>query len=263
VKISVNDFVSLVAMVGPNGVFLVDSGFADEAGNLQEALQKLGEARVQYLVNTHPDYDHVDGNRVLGREAMILAHTNTRRRLLELIESRHELYEDFPEESLPSATFNETVTVFFDSEKIELIPFTGGHTDGDVVVFFESANVAYLGDIVLFDSFPVVKLEMGGDVRRLLENVKSLIQLLPADVELIVGHGREGTMDDLKDYERMLRETVRVVSESVDSEGSCDELDGATILKDWSSWSGTVFDEVNAQMWAETICRSLETRTTQ
>ena len=25
----------------------------------------------------------------------------------------------------------------------------------------------------------------------------------------------------------------------------------------WSFWSGTVFDEVNAQMWAETICRNL------
>jgi glyoxylase-like metal-dependent hydrolase (beta-lactamase superfamily II) len=257
VKIAVNDFVNLVALVGPDGVFLVDSGFADEAGGVEGALNELGDSRVRYLVNTHPDYDHVDGNRVLGRDATILAHTDTRKRMRELIESQHELYKDFPEASLPNATFDESVTVFFDSEEIRLIPLVGGHTDGDVVVFFESSNVAYLGDIVLFGSFPVVKLDMGGDVHQLAENVRALVQLLPADVVLVAGHGRDGTKDDLKDYERMLRETVGAVSETVDLGGSCDELNGATILKDWSSWSGTVFDEVDAQMWAETICRNL------
>ena len=53
------------------------------------------------------------------------------------------------------------------------------------------------------------------------------------------------------------------VSETVDSGKSCDELNGATLLKDWSVWSGTVFDEVDSQMWAETICRSLMKNTTQ
>ncbi len=263
VKLIVNDFVNLVAMVGPGGVFLVDSGFADEAENIKEALQPLGSRRIRHLVNTHPDYDHVDGNRVLGRDATILAHTNTRRRLVELIESRHEFYKDFQEASLPAVTFDEPVAVFLESEEIRLIPFIGGHTDGDVVVYFKNTNVAYLGDIVIFDSFPVVKLDMGGDVRQLVANVEKLARLLPDDVQLIVGHGREGTMDDLRAYEQMLRDTVQAVSETMDSEESCDELNGVTILKNWSTWSGTVFDEVDAQMWAETICRSLTKKATQ
>ncbi len=262
VALVVNDFVNLVAMVGPEGVFLVDSGFADEAGNLEESLQQLGGRRIRYLVNTHPDYDHVDGNRMLGRDTTILAHANTRRKLRELMDSRHEFYKDFTETSLPVATFDETVTIFFDSEEIRLVPLIGGHTDGDIVVYFETENVAYLGDIVIFDSFPVVKLDMGGDVQQLVANVEALARLLPSDVKLIVGHGREGTMGDLEDYERMLRETIRAVSETVDSGKSCDELNGATLLKDWSVWSGTVFDEVDSQMWAETICRSLMKNTT-
>ena len=256
-KLTVDEFVNIVALVGPDGVLLVDSGFPETAEKVRAVLRKLGSDRIRYIAHTHADYDHVAGNPVLGANATTLSHPKTRERLLELIDIRHPYFLDFPKQAVPSITSGEIVTIFFNSEEVILIPMAGGHTDTDMVVYFKQANVACLGDILTPDSFPVVKLDMGGDVETLIANIESLGERFPDDVTLVVGHGRDPTKKDLEGYSRMLHETTRTISEAMKSGKSCEDMKAENLLEAWANWSGTVFEEVDTDMWIETVCRYL------
>src|SRR5262245_5769958 len=49
------------ALVGPDGVFLVDAGFAQVADKVVGALKPISDGRIRYLVNTHVHADHTGG----------------------------------------------------------------------------------------------------------------------------------------------------------------------------------------------------------
>jgi glyoxylase-like metal-dependent hydrolase (beta-lactamase superfamily II) len=254
-KLTFNRFVNALAYVGSEGVLLVDTGFADNAQDLRSSLRQLGSDKIRTIINSHADFDHVDGNTVLGKGALILSHTKSRERILQLIESKHELYLEFPKRCVPSMTFDEPVTIHFDSEEVEAIPLPGGHTDGDIVVYFKRANVAYLGDIMLPGSFPVVKHDMGGDVESLVAAIDFLIDWFPDDGILIAGHGRDATLRDLEQYRGMLCETIGIVSEALKAGKSCESIKEEDLLRSWKAWSETVFEEIDSDLWIETICR--------
>ena len=51
-------------IVGENGVLVVDAKMNEESVKQTiEAIQKLGDKTIKYLVNTHSDGDHIMGNR--------------------------------------------------------------------------------------------------------------------------------------------------------------------------------------------------------
>ncbi len=58
----------LPLLVGPYGALLLDSGCSYHVdGLILPALRELGVASLRYLVNTHPDSDHVGGNAGIRR----------------------------------------------------------------------------------------------------------------------------------------------------------------------------------------------------
>jgi hypothetical protein len=97
-------------------------------------------------------------------------------------------------------------------------------------------------------------------VKTLIGNIERLIELFPDDVKLIVGHGRDGAMKDLKEYRSMLHETTGVISEALKAGKSCGDLKAENLLRPWAGWSGTVFEEVDSDMWIETVCKSLSSK---
>ena len=67
--------------VGADGIFLIDDQFERTAPKLLEALERLSDGPVEFLINTHFHGDHAGGNPILGQGATILAHENVRKRL--------------------------------------------------------------------------------------------------------------------------------------------------------------------------------------
>ena len=77
---------NIVALVGDDGMLLVDTGIAVARDRIAAALGGFDGQRLRYVVNTHWHWDHTDGNgwaRQLG--AVILAAPNTTRHLSETI----------------------------------------------------------------------------------------------------------------------------------------------------------------------------------
>src|SRR5438445_6689790 len=70
-------------LVGSKGILVVDTGLnAPEGGKLLEAIRKVSDLPVQYIVNTHYHPDHQGGNSTVGPAAVVISTDWTREHTL-------------------------------------------------------------------------------------------------------------------------------------------------------------------------------------
>jgi len=70
-------------LVGPDSVLVVDSQYRNLAPGIIEKIKSVTDKPIRYLINTHHHPDHVGGNESFLPFALILAHDNVRKRVLE------------------------------------------------------------------------------------------------------------------------------------------------------------------------------------
>ena len=112
-----------------------------------------------------------------------------------------------PKEALPVVTFQHDVTLHVNGEDIRALHAPNGHTDGDSIVFFPKSNVVHFGDDFVRYGFPFIDINGGGSVKGMIAGLESAIAQLPADVKVIPGHGALATLDDVRSFVTMLKET--------------------------------------------------------
>ncbi len=245
--------------VGADGILIVDDQFAPLADKIRAALKELGQGKLRFILNTHWHGDHTGGNVAFGPEATIIAHDNVRKRLA--TEQRSQVFNSTtpasPKEALPVITFDRSLSVHFNGEDIRAIHYPQGHTDGDSVIFFTTSNVVHLGDDFFAGRFPFVDLESGGSVEGLIKNIGDIITRIPDGAKLIPGHGPISTIDDLKNYHRMLQQTTEIVRQKMTAGKTLEQIKSEGLTAEWQSW-GTGF--IKTDRWVETIHRSLSAR---
>lgn len=240
--------------VGPDGILIVDDQYAPLADKIKAALKTLGEGKLKFILNTHWHGDHTGGNAVFGPDAPIIAHTNVRKRLAEGLNVPNRVTKPAPKEALPVITFDDSLSVHFNGEEIRVIHVSPGHTDGDSVIYFPSANVVHMGDQFFVDRFPFVDLVSGGDVEGYTKNVADVLSKLPAGAKIIPGHGPLSTAEDLKRFHRMLVETTDIVRKKIAAGKTIEQIKTEGLPEEWKSW-GTGF--IKQDLWLETIFTSL------
>jgi glyoxylase-like metal-dependent hydrolase (beta-lactamase superfamily II) len=234
---------------------LVDDQFAELAEKIRAALNEIGGGPlIRFILNTHWHYDHTGANKVFGREASIIAHTNVRTRLMSDQKLLGQPVPAEPKEAWPMITFDTSLSMYFNGEEIKIVHFPKGHTDGDSVIFFTKSNVVHMGDHYFANWFPFVDLENGGDVEGYRKNVDAVIALLPKNVKIIPGHGPLSTLNDLKTFRRMLVETTNIVRKKMKEGKDLETIKTEGLPEDWKGY-GTGF--VTTKQWIETIHRSL------
>src|SRR6185295_8104273 len=60
------------ALVGPDGVFMVDAQFAPLTDKIVAAVKGISNGQIKYLVNTHVHGDHTGGNENFGKMGVTL-----------------------------------------------------------------------------------------------------------------------------------------------------------------------------------------------
>ncbi|HEX8283618.1 MAG TPA: MBL fold metallo-hydrolase [Pyrinomonadaceae bacterium] len=240
---------------GPDGVLIVDDQFAPLADKIRAALKPLSPGQLRFVLNTHFHFDHTHANPVFGREALILAHANVRRRLLIETTVLGQKYQPLPKEGQPVVTYDTTVSVHFNGEEIRVVHFLAGHTDGDSVVYFTGSNVIHMGDDFFAARFPFIDLDNGGSVEGLARNVAEVISKAPAGVKIIPGHGPLSTLEDLRAYHSMLVETTEVVRARLRAGRTLEQAKAEGLPDKWKEW-GAGF--INTQDWIGIIYRSLQ-----
>jgi cyclase len=219
--------------VGEDGIVIVDDQFAPLAPKIEAALKGISDKPVRFVLNTHWHGDHTHGNRVWGKSASIIAHQNVRKRLLAPDPDSKEMT---PAVALPVITFEHGVAVHLNGEDIRAMHFPNGHTDGDSVIFFTQSNVIHMGDDFFNGMFPFVDLETGGSVRGYIEAVEKVARQAKPDTKFIPGHGPIATLDDLKSYLAMLKDTYQIVAAAVKQGKTLDQLKQQKVLAKHDKW---------------------------
>lgn len=241
------------AVVGDEGILIVDDDYKTVSEKVSEALKGLGSATPRFIFNTHWHGDHTEGNFFFGKQSIIVAHANVRKRMIDPPVIFGQKTAPYASHALPIVTYTESLSVHISGEEVKAVHYPNGHTDGDTIVFFVKANVVHLGDDFFVKRFPFVDIDSGGSVQGLIRNIDSLIKTLPADAKLIPGHGPLATLDDLKSYHQTIVETSNIVQEAMKAGKSLEEMKKAGLPEKYKE-AGSGF--IKTDLWIETIHRS-------
>ena len=247
------------ASVGDDGIVIVDDQYAPLAEKIQAALKVITDKPVRFIINTHYHGDHTGGNAYFQKQAPIIAHDNVRKRLESGGSagnggSIHMDAKPAAKEALPIITFDHDVTVHLNGEDIRALFFPAGHTDGDSIIFFPKSNVVHMGDDFVTYGFPFIDVESGGSINGMIDGVEKVIAQVPSDVKIIPGHGLVSTLDDVRAYLTMLKETRTVVEKALKEGKTLDQMKQGKLLTPWKKYSG---DFVNEDAFLETLYNSL------
>ncbi len=229
------------ASVGADGTLIVDDQFAPLADKIIAALDGLGGGRPKLILNTHWHGDHTGSNPEMGKTGTIISHDNVRVRLLGEA--------DYPRSGLPLVTFGDNLNVHFNNEDIVLLHLPGGHTDGDSVVWFKSANVIHMGDHFFNHRFPYVDIASGGSVDGFVANVEKVLSMVPDDIKVIPGHGPLADKEDLANTTATIKATAAMIRERLADGAGADEI-AADIEAEYAEWASGF---INASRWVQII----------
>jgi len=243
--------------VGPDGVLMIDTQFPAMRERLVAAiagLQQPGTPR--FVVDTHWHADHTGGNGGLARlpdgglGAVVIAQDAVRERLAQ----GNDRSPAAEHAALPVITFPDSLTLHLNGEDIRVQHFAHAHTDGDSVLLFPVSKVAHLGDLFFNKRFPFVDLSSGGDVVGLQGAIAELAKSLPADWQLIPGHGPLATRDDLETYLHMLDDSLQAVRAGMKDGKTKEQVIAAGVPAAWKDWG---WEFVSADRWLGTVYDSL------
>lgn len=258
---------NIAASLGDDGILMVDTEYAPLAAKIQAALKGIGitDKPVRFVVNTHYHSDHSNGNAAFAAAgATILANENLRERLEEGSSigngpggSINIKQAPQPKEALPVITYDDGVNIFLNGEEIEVRHMPAAHTDGDSVVFFATNKVLHMGDIFVRYGFPFIDVNGGGSIEGMIAACDKALAEFPPDTKVIPGHGALATMDDLRTYDQMLKDTTAAVQKALDDHETPAQMKDENILAPWQKLSGNF---VNSDAFLDEIYNSLTLR---
>jgi len=188
---------NVVVQIGNEGVLVVDTGAANMTDKILAAIRELSKKEIRWIINTTLDPDHVGGNERLsnagrtvnGNPAAIISHEKLPIRMLKLPVP-------VPISARPLNTFfSEQRDLYFNDDPVFMYR-SPGHTDGDIIVHFRTADVIVAGDTFLTTTYPVIDVANGGSTQGFIDGLNRILDLaVPKHLEeggtyIVPGHGR-------------------------------------------------------------------------
>jgi cyclase len=213
--------------VGDDGVFVIDDELLEMSPKLRAALAALSTRPVRFVINTHWYFDHTGGNAALGTAgAILIAHDNVRKRLSvgQFFETLNLTIPPAKKEALPVVTFAEDVTLHLNGDEIHAVHVPASHTDGDVVVYFQKANVLHMGDVYISEGYPIVDTGSGGSYEGFITAVDRALLLCNDKTRIIPGHGPITGRAELEAWRSMLVEIKSRVAKLVAAKKTLEQV---------------------------------------
>jgi glyoxylase-like metal-dependent hydrolase (beta-lactamase superfamily II) len=210
---------NMVVLSGSDGKVLVDASLMEVAPKVKAILDGLGSAPLKMLINTHWHWDHTDGNAAMHEfGATILAHENTRKRLSTPQDSFGVHFDPSPTGAWPQQTFADSSRLYANGEDLELRHFLPAHTDSDIYIHYQRANVLHAGDTFFNGFYPVIDGGSGGSIDGMIGAVSHTLGTVDSKTKIVPGHGPLGDRASLEKYFDMLV-TVRDRLKALKSSG--------------------------------------------
>ena len=178
------------ALVGPDGVFMVDSQFAPLTEKIVAAIKQLSDRPIKFLVNTHQHPDHTGGNENFAKLGVTVISRDELRGRLAATTGRGAV----PPAALPMLTYKGAITLHMNGEEVRLIPVPAAHTDGDTMIHFVKANVLMPGDFYRSVQYPNIDRANGGSLKGMIDGFNTIIEIANPTTKIVPGHG--GVVDE-------------------------------------------------------------------
>lgn len=159
------------------------------------AAVKAGTGDLTAILLTHAHLDHVEGLGVIRdyTDAPTYLHPADR-----------EMFDNFPVQAAmfglsspqldpPEREFEDGGSFSF-GESVFRVIHTPGHCRGHVILYEESDNLAFVGDLVFAGSVGRTDLP-GGDYQTLFKSIRAHVLTMPGETRLLPGHGPETTVE--------------------------------------------------------------------
>lgn len=202
---------NVVVLNGPDGKLVGDTFVQPAWAHLRTALDTIGNGPVKFAVDTHWHFDHSDNNAAMrGAGATVVAHENTKKRMSETntLPVINMTIPPSPSEALPHQTFRDSLKIVLNGETVSLVYVPPAHTDSDIFLHFEKANIVQAGDVYFSGTYPYIDSGTGGSVSGTIAGLDKLLSMTDRSTQIVPGHGPLGNQADVKKFRDMLA-TVR------------------------------------------------------
>ena len=225
---------------GEDATFMIDGQYGPLTEKIFAAIETRTNKPVRFVLNTHWHLDHVAANESLVHHGVtILAHENVRTRLSvdQVLPAFGQTVPAMPQKALPSVTFTEDMSLYWNGDTIEIFHAPGAHTDGDTVVHFSKSNVIHMSDTYFNGMYPLIDIDCGGSIDGMIAVVEEVLVRSNASTKIIPGHGPLSDQSELEAYRDMLVMVRDAVSSLIQKGRSQEEAIAAkptaSIDADW------------------------------
>jgi glyoxylase-like metal-dependent hydrolase (beta-lactamase superfamily II) len=215
-------------LVGDEGVLLVDTSVAEMGDKIKAAIAKVSNKPIRFIVNTHAHADHFGANEALAKGgAVSVGHENLRERMAkgQYLAAFNQTIPPSPPAALPTMTYADSMTLFFDGETVQLFHVPNAHTDNDTLVHFKRANVIHAsGTFGGAGAYPFFDMSSGGSLVGLIAAEEKMLSLADANTKIMADEGEPASTAALKATHDMLVALRARVQKLVDDGKSEDEV---------------------------------------
>jgi cyclase len=223
---------NIAVSVGQDGVFIVDDQFAPLTVKIKEAISKISDKPIKFVINTHWHSDHTGGNENLGElGAIIISHDNVRKRLSsdQVSEFFNRTVPALSEKGLPIVTFSNNITIYQNGDEVRIVHVDNGHTDGDSIVYFTKNNVIHVGDDFNDKSYPFIDISSSGSIDGLISSLETISSTINDETQVISGHTGIYNKTKVNDFTNMLKDIRDQVSQMKGEGQSLDQIIASNI----------------------------------
>ncbi|UCC97345.1 MAG: MBL fold metallo-hydrolase [Phycisphaerales bacterium] len=232
--------------IGDDGVLVIDAkSDAKSVDEVIRGIRKLTDKPVKYLVNTHSDGDHVNGNQFFPRTVTIVAHENCREDFFRPGRNGDLSPWEDPELSpfVPSLTFRNRMDIHLGSKKVELWYFGVGHTTGDVVVYVPQEKTAFVGDQIFLTRPQLIHSHKNGNSFEHVKTLGKMLQAIKAET-FCSGHSEMTDREGIRKHIARMKERQEKIKALIAEGKGTEEIKGE-------------FEASEARL-IETICNELK-----
>jgi quinoprotein relay system zinc metallohydrolase 2 len=247
-------------VVGSKGVAVIDTGGSLKVGNqLREAIRKVTDKPILYVINTHVHPDHVYGNAAfLADKPQFVGHA----KLSDMLQLRKEAYDKLNSQYLgadatgtvqvlPTLPVKAEIALDLGDRKLNVVPYTVAHTNTDITVIDSKTSTLFTGDLLFIERTPVVE----GDIKGLIAALDTL-KTYPVK-QVVPGHGpvAKDWLKALENEQRYLNALLSDVRTAIKNGDSMEKTMGTAAASERDKW--LLFDIANRRN-VNTIFTALE-----
>ena len=186
------DICNISFVVGSKGVAVIDTGGSFKTGNkLRDAIKKVTDKPILYVINTHVHPDHIFGNAAFLQDN---PHFVGHEKLASAMQLRKEAYDKLnikymgndakgSEIVKPTIQVKEPINLDLGDRTLTVTPYPNAHTNTDVSVIDSKTSTLFTGDLLFIERTPVVE----GDIKGLIAVIDTLKTYTVKQV--VPGHG--------------------------------------------------------------------------